>query len=943
MTIAAGTTLGRYEIRSLVGAGGMGEVYLAYDTQLRRPVALKLLPAKFTEDEDRLRRFEQEAYSASALNHPNILTIYEIGNVNSTRFIAMEYVEGETLRQHLSRSSKSSGKGFGQATGVKLQEALDIAIQIASALAASQAAGIAHRDIKPENLMLRSDGYLKVLDFGLAKLTERPATTDTEAPTRAMVNTSPGAVIGTVNYMSPEQASGHAVDSRTDIWSLGVLIYEMVTGRMPFEGPTPSHIIVSILEKDPPLLARYLTETPEALEWIVTKALTKNREDRYQTAREMLNDLRRLKQKLDSGAELERTIAPHSEGGGQQVSAGAVQAGASTLSALPLDQRTTPIAGATVSSAEYLANSMGRHKWGMILAVVLIAAAAGGAVLWWKLRPNPAHTFRKVRLSQLTNTGKANLATISPDGKYVVHVVSDGVQSSLWVRQVATTSNVQIVQPGPTRYIGVTFSQDGDYVYYVIYEKSSPLGVAYQLPVLGGTPRKIIEDVDSPLTFSPDGKQFAWIRNFPQSGETALMIANKDGSAQRKVASQSRPSRFVAGAAIGPAWAVKGDDIASPACGTENGIDRCSIVLVDVNSGTSRAATTQQWSVVQQVAWSPQGTGMVVSAQEDQGGSSQIWYVNYPSGTAERITNDLNNYNGVSITKAGATIATVQSQVSSSMWLAPDGKTESAAKVSSGTNEGGGGLAMMPDGRVVYTIFGSGTSDIFVMNSDGSNPHQLTSNAGINVVPRVTMDGRFIVFVSTRTGVPHLWRMDSDGTNVKQLTSGVAAVNPDISPDGKWVVYDSLTPMSSASELGIWKISIDGGIPVPVSKKLAFSPAISPDGKLIACRYREADLSPFKLALIDFATGEAVKVIELPPNDGALGWSADSRAVLFLQSQNGISNIWSHPIDGGHPKQVTFFKSDLTFAFAFSKDGKSLALSRGTVSNDVVLIADLAN
>jgi Tol biopolymer transport system component len=229
------------------------------------------------------------------------------------------------------------------------------------------------------------------------------------------------------------------------------------------------------------------------------------------------------------------------------------------------------------------------------------------------------------------------------------------------------------------------------------------------------------------------------------------------------------------------------------------------------------------------------------------------------------------------------------------------------------------------------------------MNADGSNSHQLTSSASINVVPRVTPDGRFIVFMSTRTGLPHIWRMDSDGTNVKQLTSGGAEVNPDISPDGKWVVYDSLTPTGSASELGIWKISIDGGTPVQVSKKLATSPAISPDGKLIACRYREADLSPFRLGLIDLTTGATVKVIDIGPNDGTLDWSVDGRSVLFLQKRNGISNIWSQPIDGGAPKQLTFFKSDLTFAFAFSKDGKSLALSRGTVSNDVVLIADLGN
>lgn len=936
MAISVGTNLGRYEIRSLLGAGGMGEVYLAHDTQLRRPVALKLLPANFTQDEDRLRRFEQEAYAASALNHPNILTIYEIGHVDATRFIAMEYVEGETLRQHISRSNVS-GEGQLPGGGIKLSEALDIAIQIASALAAAQTAGIAHRDIKPENLMLRRDGYIKVLDFGLAKLTERPASTDTEAPTRAMVNTSPGAVMGTVNYMSPEQASGQAVDSRSDIWSLGVLLYEMVTGRMPFEGPTPSHVIVSILEKDPPLLTRYLTDAPEALEWITTKALTKNREDRYQTAREMLTDLRRLKQRLDASAEMERSIAPDMSTGSPHVTASPNIAGASTMSAFPLEQRTTQVAAPTISSAEYLATSMGRHKFALITIVVLLVAMAGGAFWWLKLRPTPAHSFRKVRLSQLTNSGRAGLATISPDGKYVVHVVSDGTQSSLWVRQVATSSNVQIAQPAESRYIGVTFSHDGDYIYYVVYEKNSPLGVVYQVPVLGGTPRKILEDVDTPVTFSPDGKQLAWIRNFPQSGETALMVASNDGTAQRKVAARTRPERFAAGTAIGPAWSTKGNVIACPIGGPYNGLDRFNVVLVDVNSGAAQDATSQRWSFVQQVVWSPQDTGLVVSAQEEQGGPNQIWYLNLPGGGVERITNDLNNYNGVSITNAGATIATVQSQLSTSVWFAESAKTESAIKVTSGTNEGGRGLALMPDRRILYTVSGPGTTDIFVVNPDGSNVRQLTSNAALNALPTVTPDGRFIVFVSTRTGAPHLWRMDSEGNNQKQITNGIAEVSPNISPDGQWIVYQNV------NDLGLWKVSIDGGAPVALTKKLATQPAVSPDGKLIACRYREQDLSPFKLGLIDFENGQTVKVIDMPANDNLLAWSADGRSVMFIERRNGVSNIWSQPIDGGTPKQLTFFKSDLTFAFAFSKDGKSLALSRGTVSNDVVLIADLAN
>lgn len=930
MTIAAGTTLGRYEIRSLIGVGGMGEVYLAHDTQLRRPVGIKLLPANFTMDEDRLRRFEQEAYAASALNHPNILTIYEIGQVDSTRFMAMEYVEGETLRQHIARSHSSAIEGQ-PGTGIKLHEALEIAIQIASALAASQTAGIAHRDIKPENIMLRRDGYVKVLDFGLAKLTERPETTDTEAPTRAMVNTSPGSVMGTVNYMSPEQASAHTVDSRTDIWSLGVVLHELITGRVPFEGPTPSHVIVAILEKDPPPLARYLSDVPEALEWIVTKALTKDRDDRYQTAREMLTDLRRLKQRLDAGAEMERSIAPDSP----HITLNPARGG-STMSGFLHDPRTTQVGAApTVSSAEYIAQGIGRHKLALGIALgLLVAALAGGSVWWWKQHAiHAARTFGRIRLTQLTNTGKANIATISPDGKYVVHVVNDGTLTSLWVRQVATSSNVQIVEPSEARYVGLTFSPDGNHIYYVVYEKNSPLGVVYQIQMLGGAPRKLAEDVDTPITFSPDGKRFAWIRNFPQSGETALMVANSDGSGQQRIAARQRPGRFLSGTRIGPAWSLEGDLIACPVGGPEGGTDRSKVVLVNPNTGAETEATTHRWSGVQQVVWTPNNAGLILTGQEQQGGTNQIWHINRRGGEVERITTDLNNYNGVSLSADGATIATVQSQTSLNLWFAPNNSADLATRITTGTKEGGS-LAMMPDGRILYTVFGPGTADLFAVDPDGQNPRQLTSGALLNFLPAVSPDGRYIVFVSNRTGGAHLWRMDSDGTNVKQLTNGIGEIDPDVSPDGQWVIFQNF------SDSGLWKIPIDGGEAVRITDKLTSQSAISPDGKLIACRYREQDLSPFKLGLIDFATGQTVKTIDLPPTDQALEWTSDGRAVMYVDARGGVSNIWSQPIDGGAARQLTNFKSDLIFAFDTSRDGKQMVLSRGSISNDVVLIAD---
>jgi eukaryotic-like serine/threonine-protein kinase len=295
MPLPPGKILGRYEIRSLLGAGGMGEVYLAQDTTLRRSVAIKLLPADLSANRDRLMRFEREAYAASSLNHPNILTIYEIGEQDAHHFIVTEYVEGESLRQHLSR------------TPMELGEMLDVASQVASALAATHQAGIIHRDIKPENIMLKRDGLVKVLDFGLAKLTDSQAPASNPEAATIPMGTEPGVVMGTVSYMSPEQARGIELDARTDIWSLGVVLYEMVSGRLPFEGATMSDVIGLILHKEPPTIVRFAPDVPSELERIVTKALRKDKEERYQVDKDLALDLKSLKQRLEFEAELERT------------------------------------------------------------------------------------------------------------------------------------------------------------------------------------------------------------------------------------------------------------------------------------------------------------------------------------------------------------------------------------------------------------------------------------------------------------------------------------------------------------------------------------------------------------------------------------------------------------------------------------------------------------
>src|SRR5437773_5843449 len=392
MTIATGTKLGRYEIRSKIGAGGMGEVYLAHDTKLDRKVALKILPAEVAAHQDRMRRFVQEAKTASGLNHPNILTIYEIEQIDSVNFIATEFIDGVTLRQRMRNAP------------MKLREVLDVAVQIASALSAAHAANIVHRDIKPENTMLRRDGIVKVLDFGLAKLTERvpPDSVDTEAPTS--FKTDPGTVVGTAIYMSPEQARGLDVDSRTDIFSLGVLIYEMLAGRLPFEGSNTNEIVASILsDKEPPPLARYAREVPAELERIVAKALRKNRDERYQTIKDLLLDLKSQKQRLEFERKLARSKAPNAK------SAPMTEAQTETSPVIELGVRPT-IGESGPTSAIHISNRAA------LIAVALLIVALVGAYIYFMRGSENRGVINSVAVLPFANTSNDPNAEYLSDG-----------------------------------------------------------------------------------------------------------------------------------------------------------------------------------------------------------------------------------------------------------------------------------------------------------------------------------------------------------------------------------------------------------------------------------------------------------------------------------------------------------------------------------------------
>lgn len=892
MALTPGTGLGRYEIRSLLGQGGMGEVYLAQDNKLRRSVAVKVLPATFTASEDRLRRFEQEAYTASALNHPNIITIYEIGEADTLHYIVTEFIDGESLRERL------KGKRM------ELPEILDVAAQVASALSTAHQAGIVHRDIKPENIMRRRDGIVKVLDFGLAKLVERP-TSNPEAATVQMLEmyeTESGVVVGTRSYMSPEQAKGQEVDARADVWSFGVVLYEMITEHAPFGGATPNDMLAEILRVDPPPLPHGPPRVPAELQRIVSKALRKDREERYQTAKDLLVDLKNLRRELEITAENE--VQP----------------------ARP------------ASSAEYLVSEIKQHKKVAILltALIVVASIAFGLNKLTgqnKSRPAAPAPLQTMKITHLTNSGTAVTAVISPDGNYVVYAMNAGGQQSLWTKHIATGSEVQIVAPDDVLYDGLTFSHDSSYVYYIISRSNARVRFLYQVAVLGGPPKKLLEDVDTPITLSPDASRFAFTRWDRMLGESALMIANADGTGEQKIAKRKTPD-----AIYWSAWSPDGKVIAFVAKGFNAGISFYNIVGVEVEGGIEKPIVSQKWLSISGVAWLSDGSGLVFAGREQVSSPAQIWHASYPGGEVSRITNDTNRYSNLSLTANSTAIATVKADPISNIWLAPNGDASRAKQVTSGESEGYLGLSWTPDGRIVYTSSADGHQNIWIMDENGINRKQLTLDTHANSSPSVSADGRYIVFVSDRTGSSNVWRMDIDGNNPRQLSFGQAEYAPQCSSDSQWVVFQSY-------DLGkptLMKVSINGGDGVRLTDQPANGmPAISPDGRWIAYYYVDVS-NKVKMSIIPFEGGQAIKVFDVSPTIvwGIVQWKSDELTPTYIDNKHGISNIWSQPLDGRPPKQLTDFKSDLIFFFDWSRNGKQLACVRGAVISDVVLIKD---
>ncbi|MDQ3256099.1 MAG: hypothetical protein M3R15_19745, partial [Acidobacteriota bacterium] len=647
----------------------------------------------------------------------------------------------------------------------------------------------------------------------------------------------------------------------------------------------------------------------------------------------------------ETGAQDEAVLTPQRGNAVQHGKTILTDASSAPLLASPSEKR---------AIAELAADRPGRRQNARVIAVatLVVALAAFGLYRFMISRHSTnreAVPFREMKMTRLTNSGRATRVVISPDGKYMVHVMEDAGGQSLWVKQVATASSVQIVPPIRGTYKGLTFSPDGNHVYCVKFEGGKADPELLQVSVLGGPTRKLPVVSNTAIGFPPDGKRFAFIVNSTspdgRQGETLLKIANADGSQARVLARRSQPQFFAIYSS--PAWSPDGKTIACAVEASDAGGRFMSVIEISVEDGAEKLIGSQRWASIGQLAWLADGSGLVLIASDQPSTRGQVWHLSVTDGVATKITNDLNEYRGVGLTADSRALVTVQTNAISSIWVASDkdgnpsraellGKfplnearaTQIASEVELSE------ISWTPDGQIIYRSHASGSPNIWMMRPDGSGQRQLTIDAHASHAVSVSPDGRYLVFVSDRTGTYHIWRADIDGGNLKQLTSGDGELYPHCSPDGRWVVYQQGYGWVKPT---LWRVPLEGGEAMQLTDTFSIRPFVAPDGNFVAYYYMEEQA--WRIGVSSLNGGRPVKSFALPPTvvERVIRWTPDGQSVAYIDSPGGVENILAQPLDGSPPVPLTDFKADKIRAFDWSRDGRSLAIVRGTQTSDVVL------
>ncbi|HEX4915345.1 MAG TPA: protein kinase [Vicinamibacterales bacterium] len=878
--------LGRYQVLDLLGRGGMGEVYRARDASLGRDLAIKILPPDLTRDRSRVERFMQEARAASALNHPHLISIYEIGT-EPVHYIAMELVDGRNLRHVL-----ESGRP-------ELKRTIDWLLQVCDALGAAHAAGVVHRDVKPENIMIGNNGYAKVLDFGVAKLRSTDPDAAAGDATRAAL-TDAGMMVGTSGYMSPEQARGLAADQRSDVFAFGCVLYECITGAPAFDAPSAVERMNQVITADPPPIAVRAPAAPADLSRVVRKCLAKDPDDRYQTMKELAIDLRDVRRQLESGL----TPAPSTS--------------------LP----------ATSAARRWRAPLV----WAAAAVAVAIVAFVPLGRRPTTTIPEPAAAPR-ISIERLTTSGNTIDSAISADGAYLAHIEAVGSRQELWIRDLKSGQDRQLVPAGSYAFYGVKMSPDGRDIYYTLRGLGYGAGRLYAISRDGGEPRMILNRIVTPVTFAPGGGQLAFYRDqYPDSDSSALMVASADGTSERILATRQAPEAFTPGFFVAPSWSPDGRTITASARNRRS--NTAMLIAFDAASGQARELLTLPNDIAH-TQWLPDGSGIVfvrrpfVALGSDNG---QLWLKPFPDGAPRPITSDLLDYRQSSVTADGELVAVGQDLQAQLYHVPLDGSP--LTRIPSERFDGFQGLAQLRDGSYIATTMVNGRAQVMRLAADGSRRTVLTS-ARESTLPAVSPDESMIAFMSPSDGKFGIWTMTIDGRDQK-LAAEIPSPNwLSFTPDGRYIICTSYGSTGPST----WRIPVDGGQPLEIARQFDRA-AVSPDGKWLGGVYsasvNASSMTPM-ISIVPMDGSSPLRSLFAMPTasgTGLLTWARDSSGIIA--SSNERFNLFFFSLAGGPPKRLTDLgnQDEVFIRGALSADGKSIVAARGRILRDTYKIRD---